>query len=351
MFRVPKCLTTTLPIAAVAGALLLSGCAGNTDSANTEATKGPLEEYLGAIWSQEDMTQEKLDEQHRKAEELTAECMLKEGFEYTPNLASGPQMATSDEGNAVEWGTAEFAKEYGYGIIESPNMGDGEDGGGAEPPADPNADYIKSLSVSQQNAFNEALYGPQPSEEEIAAAQEEGGATEWDWQKRGCYGAAQHEVQSEDAGMAAYEDPEFKDLFDSMSSIYSGFYGAAGDEGASDPEAVKLDREWTDCMSEAGHQNLTSPSMAQSVMYEEFAQTSGQQSEGGDFTEPSDEVKAKFKEREIAVATADSECREKIGYDDKMQKLVFAVEQKFIDENKARLDALIAKHGKDSKSK
>ena len=351
MIRVPKCLTATFPIAAVVSALLLSGCAGNTGSANNEATKGPLEEYLGAIWNQEDMTQEKLDEQHRKAEELTAECMLKEGFEYTPNLATGPKMATSDEGNAVEWGTAEFAKEYGYGIIESPPMGQGQEAGDGEPPADPNANYILSLSESQQSAYNEALYGPQPSEEEIAAAQEEGGDMEWDLKEAGCSGAAQHEVQSEDAGMAAYDDPEFKDLFDSMSSIYSGFYGAAGNEGASDPEAMKLDREWTDCMSEAGHQNLTSPSMAQNAMWEEFAQTSGGQSESGSFTEPSDEVKAKFKEREIAVATTDSECREKIGYDEKMQKLVFAVEQKFIDENKARLDALIAKHGKDSKSK
>ncbi|WP_427870984.1 hypothetical protein [Leucobacter luti] len=350
MIRVPKCLTATLPIAAIVGAILLSGCAGNTDAERDEVPTGPLQEYLGAIWDQEEMTQEKLDEQHRKMEELTAECMLKEGFEYTPNLATGPQVGNSEEGSSVEWGTAEFAKEYGYGIVESPPLGGDQEGGGGEPPADPNTDYILSLSESEQEAFSEALYGSGPSEEEMAAA-EEGEGIEWGLEKAGCSGAAHHAVQSEDASMAAYDDPEFKDLFDSMSSIYSGFYSMTGTEGPSDPEAVKLDREWADCMSEAGHHDLTSPSTTQSAMSEEFYETSGMPSATGEFAEPSDEVKAKFKQREIAVATADSECREKLGYDDKLQKLVFAAEQKFIDENKARLDALIAKYGKDSKAK
>lgn len=328
-----------------AATLVLTGCSdGGKSDGGATTEDGPLSKYLSTLWDGEEYTQEKLDAETKQTEELVAACMQKEGFEYIPNLQSGGTIYSSED-EEVEWGSKEFAEQYGYGIVEWPGMNDTPEDD-SEEYVDPNQDYVEALSESEQTAYYEALHGPGPTDEEMAAMEDGDGGYEYDWTKSGCYGAAQHEVQSESSGgMAAYEDPEFTDLFDAMNEVW----GAAYDEENPSDEVVEINREWADCMADAGHGDFTSPDSVQTVLYEEYDRLQMPDGEDGEWQELSETEKQKFQEREIDLALADRSCKQKIDYDDKSMKIQFALEQKFVDEHKTELDALVAQYGVEKK--
>lgn len=321
---------------AVVAAMLLSGCTGGTSDASPEdEAVGPLQEYLSALYDENEFTQEKLDEQNAKSEALIAECMTKEGFEYQPSTNSGSVMYSSDtDGDEPEWGSLEFAEQYGYGITSWP--GDDEAEEDVEEYVDPNGTYLESLSGSEREAFYETLYGPQDE-----SALDEDGSYEYDWKTAGCQGAAQHELQDAQGGsQAAYEDPQFAELFEAMNAVYEPFYS----EEANAPEVADLDQQWASCMADRGIDEFTSPNTAaQEVSEESNALYSG----GGEdeYSEPDQEQLAAFKKREIEVAVGDATCKKQVDYDQKLQKLTFAAEQEFIDEHRSELDALVAQYG------
>lgn len=321
---------------AVAAAMLLSGCTGGASDASPEdEAVGPLQQYLSALYDENEFTQEKLDEQNAKSEALIAECMTKEGFEYQPSTNSGSVMYSSDtDGDEPEWGSLEFAEQYGYGITSWP--GDDEAEEDVEEYVDPNGTYLESLSESEREAFYETLYGPQDE-----SALDEDGSYEYDWKTAGCQGAAQHELQDAQGGsQAAYEDPQFAELFEAMNAVYEPFYS----EEANAPEVADLDQQWASCMADRGIDEFTSPNTAaQEVSEESNALYSG----GGEdeYSEPDQEQLAAFKKREIEVAVGDATCKKQVDYDQKLQKLTFAAEQEFIDEHRSELDALVAQYG------
>ncbi|MFT4232230.1 MAG: hypothetical protein QM606_05570 [Leucobacter sp.] len=342
---IAKRISTPAAALLAAVALTLTGCSGDgskSGDGKTSVEEGPLTKYLSALWDGEEYTQEQLDADTKKTEDLVAECMSKEGFEYTPNLQNGGTVYSSED-DSIDWGSKEFAEQYGYGIVSWPGMEDQESAG--EEYVDPNQDYIDSLSESEQQAYYEALYGPGPTEEEMAAM-EEGGGEEYDWTTAGCQGAAQHEVQSEsNNGMAAYEDPEFADLFAATNEVWNTLYD---DENPPDG-VVKLNGKWSDCMADAGYPDLTSPNTVSNDLSEEYSQLQMPDGENGEYEEPTDADKKEFQKREIEIATADFECRKKIGYEDEMMKLQNELEQQFVDEHKAELEALVAKYGTEKK--
>lgn len=324
------------PVLTLSAAMLLSGCTGGTGTDATEVEEGPLQQYLSALYDENEFTQEKLDEQNAKSEALIAECMTKEGFEYQPNtgnagVAYGPE-SDSDE---PEWGSVEFAEQYGYGISSWPGADDVPED--MEEYVDPNQDYVSSLSQSEQDAFYETLYGKQDESEF-----DEDGSYEYDWKTAGCQGAAQHEVQDEQGGsQAAYEDPQFAELFEAMNTVYEPFYG---EDTSSSPELAKLNEQWFSCMADAGIDEFASPTEASQKLSEESNElyTGGSEEE---YSEPDADQLDAFTKREIEVAVADATCKKQVDYDQKLQKLTFAAEQEFIDEHRAELDALVAQYG------
>lgn len=345
----PRSLTKRVSAPALAllsaATLVLTGCTGGGESGSATLEDGPLSKYLSALWDGEEYTQEKLDAETKQTEELVAACMQKEGFEYTPNLQNGGTIYSPEEGEEIAWDSLEFAEQYGYGIIDWPGMGEMQEED-PEEYVDPNQDYVEALSESEQQAYYEALHGPGLTEEEMAAMEEGDGGYEWDWTKNGCYGAAQHEIQSDaDNGMAAYEDPEFTDLFDAANEMWNEVYD---EENPSDGVA-DLNREWADCMADAGHDGFTSPNAVQNALYEEYDQLQMPDGEDGEWQELGEADKKKFQEREIELALADRSCKQKVGYEDGVMKIQFDLEQKFVDAHKAELDALVAKHGVEKK--
>lgn len=334
-----------LPATLAAAALLLTACSGG-DSGGKQPDEGPLSKYMNELFEGEEFSQEMFDKQQLETEELIAACMTNEGFEYTPNPSTGGVMMTSEgESDGPEWGSEEFAKQYGYGIIDWPGRDDEEALPEEDEYVDLNADYVASLSESESNAYYEALHGPEPTEEEMLAMEEDE-SYEYDWETAGCYGAAQHEVeQATNSYQAASEDPQYADLFTAMNDVFTVLY----DETNLHDEAAKLNREWVDCMSEAGLGEFTSPDAAQQVLYDEYNTLQTPEGEEGEWVELSKADQKKFQEREVAVAVADTACKQQLSYDDKLTQLQFELEQTFVDEHKAELDAMIAQYGKNAK--
>ncbi|MFV0434866.1 MAG: hypothetical protein ACK5LO_12890 [Leucobacter sp.] len=344
--RTARFSAATISLLAVA-ALALTGCSQAPDTEKDGAKKtpqGPLEKYMSALWNEDDYTQERMDEQQKQMEELVAECMTKEGFEYKPNVQSqSVTISSSDED--IDWNSEEFVKEYGYGTVRWPGMEQTEEVS-EEEYSDPNEDYITSLSESEQQAFYETLYGPQPSEDEIAAMEDEDEPQEYDWTTAGCQGAAEHEVRGDGMmGSAAYEDPEFTDLFSEMEAVWSVLY----DEENPHEGLVALNREWEDCMADSGYSAYTSPTDAQQQVMEEYEKLQMPDGEDGEYKELGKEEQDEFAKHEMEVALADLSCKKKTDYEGKARKIQFDLEQKFVDEHKAELDALVAKHGVDKK--
>lgn len=345
MFRTPTAPRSARLIVSAsiaAAALLLTGCSGG-DSGTKETPEGPLTKYLSALYGDEEYTQERADKENLELEELVAKCMTQEGFEYVPNTQNtGVVYSSGDEDSGPQWGSEDFVKEYGYGIVSWPGQ---EEMNNQDPTQsmDPNEPYVSSLSESEQTAFYEALYGPGPSDEELAAMddEEDGGSYEYNWETAGCNGSAQHEIQIDSGSAdAAYEDPEFAELFESMQEVWSATY----DDEVLNDGVTKLNRAWADCMAEADYSEFPSPTTVQEVLYDEYNALQMPDSDDGEYVEPSKDDLKKFKEREITIALVDFKCKQSNSYDAELLKIQNELEQEFVDEHKAELDALLAKY-------
>jgi hypothetical protein len=321
------------PLSALAAlALILCGCSGSegndTGSSAEAEQESPLTKYFNAAYGMDvspEEQEEKFAEQQRQQEELVAECMQEEGFEYTPATNTGTYISSGDDN---EWkpDDREWVAQYGYGAINSPFS--------EEPPpeeefVDPNADYVASLSESEQTAFYEALHGPMPDEEEMS----EGGEFEYDWTTAGCQGAAQHEV----AGENPSQSEEFKPLFDAIDELYA--------DTASWPGMAALDAEWAACMDDAGQGGHANPVEAQNSIHEEMNkvwENVGMSEEPSASGEPDQAAMDALAEKEVDLALADLDCREETDYRDRHAEITREVEQQFIDDHKAELDAMVA---------
>src|SRR5690606_2364200 len=141
------------------------------------------------------------------------------GFEYTPvdwSAMNGGSFS-SDELD-VQWGTLEFAEQYGYGATTDPWGNQGEEvvdpGAEQEQFVDPNQEYVDSMSETEASAYYAALYGEQPEFDENADPEAEI-ETEYSWEDAGCQGKASHEVYEVGTGM---DDERFTALQDEMST-------------------------------------------------------------------------------------------------------------------------------------
>lgn len=342
----------SVPAVLVIAALALTGCSG--DSAKKKEEEGPLTKYMTAMWGDEQYDQEYFDKQQVQIEEKVADCMAKEAFEYIPDTQNGGTViyGGDEDSDIPDWDSLEFAKTYGYGLANSPYSEAADEGDNKEY-VDPNQKYIDSLSESERTAYEETLWGKPATEDELAAEGEEGEAmAEYDWKSAGCYGAAQHEVQGE--AMEASDDPEFKELFDKMQNVWTEVYGD-GENPSPNEDVAKINREWSECIVKAGY-DFATPDEASTSLMEEWneVQNAAYSEDTGSDKEPagpSKEETKKFEEKEIKTAVADYECRDKTGYTKKQQKIVNDVEQKFVDEHKAELDAMLAKYGSKKKDK
>jgi hypothetical protein len=247
---------------AMAGVLILAGCGDKTTSPD-ERADAPLEagpdaettptavaadsgaptadeiaELLFGFGDIEnaEAAQAQYEQEERERQELIAECMAAQGFEYTPVDYS--QFAVFGPEGDLDPTSREYAETYGFGFSTF------EDQAIAEPAADfvdPNQEYVEGLSESASDAYYAALYGQPPeidesmTEDEINAMLEENPDL---FQPQGCEGEA---FQSTSDGLesvyTALSD-QFEDLFQRVEA---------------DPRVVAWEADWASCMADAGY--------------------------------------------------------------------------------------------------
>lgn len=314
---------TTAPLALAAAVLLTAGltaCSGPASGGAPDPVDSPLNKYMSAVWGgdlSEKEQQARFEKENKQREELIAECMAEEGFEYIPAVQNGGMVFSGDEWKPED---REWVAQYGYGMVNFP--GRDEPVPADEEWVDPNQDYVMSLSESEQQAYYETLSGPPIPEDQL----NEDGSYEWNWETAGCHGYAQHEMEEQNPAMSDEFEPLMKDIEE--------FWTETQESDAFD----EINAEWSSCMADAGHSGYDTQADAQMQFNDELNEYYENQTE---WVEDDPEL-AELGEREVEIALADLECREKTGYRAAHAEIQFALEEEFIADHKAELDALKA---------
>lgn len=320
-----------LPVASIVGMAVL-GCS----SLPSQSGDAGEEFDSGLLWSEltfltEGPNQEELENQAMEEEELVAQCMKKEGFEYIP---VNRNVKVYDAETIESWGqgTLEFAQQYGYGIVDSPWLEDALVSAEETDYSDPNAGYTSSLSTEEQQTYWLTLQGKGDSPEDIEAS--ENGEYVFDWTKFGCNGWAQNEA-NKDSSYAFYEDPEFGELLDAIRGVW--------DTVQLDSEMEMLEAEWSGCMLDVGYQGLATRDDASSAMWDKYDALSG--CSDNMCMEPAADKKDEFQEQEIKQAIADYNCAEQVDYDARLDVIDDRIQTEIINWYRPQIDAAILKYG------
>ncbi len=334
-------MSTTARVTAAAGAALvlaLTGCGGD-GPADPADQMGPIDKLFEGMYGEWDPEQSNQD--MIRMEEIIAECMAEQGFDYTPvdyNQGGGPVVIDGDDGIEEEWGTLEFAKKWGYGATTNPWGEPSEEpiDDPGEVWIDPNQEYVESMSESEQQAYSTALYGEQWNME--WTEEMESGEYVWDWTTAGCSGRAQHEVYGDGFGAT---DNEFADLEAEMQLMWEAM--------SSDPRLTEVASEWAGCMAEAGYPGLNEIYDAENLIYEQvnaiwenaYADMPPDASdEDWRAVEASVQSElATITPEEIKTATDDYTCRDRVRYNQTQVEVNIDHQQRFYDLHK---DELIA---------
>lgn len=252
--RLPKSRARRVATIAAGLTLLIGACSSDDGSGSTDAgaPASPLAEFLGQgdFINDPEAAQARAIEDERARQEIIAECMGEQGFEYTP-VDQSQFMAVSAE--AEEWGSEEWVAKWGFGITTQYFSQDqvGPDLIGfdesrfeteAEEFVDPNQDYVESLSESERDAYFEALHGQDPLEgmmdESLSEEEMEAQMEDFRWEPQGCEGEAYAENNN---SMSFYMD--FQDEMQEMQERIE-----------SDPRVVERRRQISDCVADKGHE-------------------------------------------------------------------------------------------------
>lgn len=320
---------------AVCGLLLVSavGCTaapseGSSDGADASPDKSPLSEYLDASYSATlSPEQQEVDAEAvwNEYERIVAECMVAEGFEYTPTAYISEDSfkpAPSEEWRPDD---REWVAQWGYGITDIPARHSAPDTDANDAGADPNIEYLGTLSEAEQAAYEAAMYG-----EAIDPAVSDESAV-YDPEKAGCTGRAQEELTGDAPDLSEF-DPLMEQVYALMDSV------------AESPEMQELDAAWASCMSDAGESGFTRQGDAsQSIVDAMPVPEEPENNADGPASEPTnpmdDPEVAALHEREIELALVDFECRTKTDYVQSALEIQFTLEEQFIEDHKAELEA------------
>ncbi len=244
------------------------------DSDDSDGSDEPetLDDYLGTAFFSLDPEEQAANyaRQEQQVQELIAECMAQEGFEYIP--ATRP----FDDVGFGSPGDTEFAAEFGFGITTFYGQ---ESAFFEDDWVDPNAAIVQGLSVSERNAYYDTLYGSSISsggfgsdtDSAIAVSGDGSGSEEViaDVEFAGCSGEAYEEVYNFEGLEEVYEQLDLDSLFERVEA---------------DPRIAETYMEWSECMNERGYDYEDPDSMYEAAytdIHERFQEIVG--SSGGFF--------------------------------------------------------------------
>ncbi|AYY11416.1 hypothetical protein EF847_00445 [Actinobacteria bacterium YIM 96077] len=331
-------------------ALVLTACSDDSDdtaASSSSDEQSPLEEYMGGMYSSgfgnravssvgsEDREMSEEERQNfQRFEELVAECMQEEGFEYVPRSADDLESANSEFEEAFALEPEEFAEEYGYGFTTLM-------AGNEEEPADPNEEIREDMSETEREAYDRALWGDMTGTEE--AVSEEGAEQTAPPEPpapedRGCQGQASAEVYEQSEG----ESVDMRDFDGLMSDV-----SALQERIRSDPRLEDAVSEWQHCMADGGYPDFEHPDDAEQSVLQRMNElyTASQEGEDGGssgmMTNPFDELDqeelAEIQEYEVDVATVDYACQQE-HYLETYREVAFEMEEEFVEQHKEELE-------------
>lgn len=301
-------------IAAVGAGLLLAvaGCSQeNPPPSDPVPTQGPAEAFFEAALG---FSAEEAAQQSVLMEESIARCMLEQGFEYVP-FTSGY--------HDVDWsqvdpppGTREFAERFGYGYAAPP-----EGTVVTLPDANPNDAILEEMSPAEFEVYERALWGFTGDE-----------AADGGVEMGGCMGAARDEVFGD------VDDPVRVALVEEIARIDA-------EVAPMDPAVLEAVAVWGRCMDEADHPGYDAPPDAEADAWDRwvaFNDAIGTDPELGVADSDGRLVgEEALVAAEIALATADWDCRAAAGYDAVWQRARHRLQQDYVDANRAELDAWV----------
>ena len=326
----------------ITAALLLTGCATTPAGGTTGATAltdrdSPLVKYLSFLFTpgnSPDSTpaeqQAYRNEREQRRQELVAQCMTEQGFEYVPFVEGGITVPDGDGGeNRWRPEDRDWVERYGYGVVHNPYQDDPQPE--PSPQVDPNQAYVESLTEAEQQAYYDALNG---KPREVPEGDPGDDVPEWKWEEAGCFGLAYHEIEGTDP----WQQPENQPIMAALQKLY--------EEVQSGPGFAELDAEWSACLAEAGHDGFARQPDAQNSIYrltdqywEDISARDDGSDQDPDLGTMRDPAYAALAEREIPLALADLDCREKTDYRQQQLRIRFDAEEQFIADHREELDA------------
>lgn len=334
LHTLPRAVAATLLV----GSLALAGCAPEPEKKPADDEPMPLEQYQQVMWGSSEWHEAQAKENYLKREEVVAKCMVAAGFEYIPRseelsagaIPAGEAEDVPQDPDGLKWGTVEYAQRYGYEMVVWPGMLTGPS---AEPDpgsqvVDPNDEYLASLTESERAAYDEAMWG----DFQFAGTQidEDGNEVEaeTDPEKMGCQGKAELAFGVE----LAWEDPEFAELSEQLEQFEVTL--------ENNEDLAILERDWSDCMTSKGF-----PFATRDDAYNHMSDVSQAELYPNDSEEePTQEMKDAFHVTEVKQAVADFSCINEVDYFARTRIINVAAEQKFIDDHKPQLDAMMARY-------
>lgn len=368
--------------AGVAGLILLAGCGasdeetsdGTGQSATTSTSYiSPLSEFLDPGSNSGDDGMTAAADREKKIQELVATCMADQGFEYEPFVY--PMDTTKSPMDDLDYSSRAFAEKYGYGIstMDHASISTAE-----STVVDPNQAIVEAMSESELQAYYAALYGsgmmaeafpseesasevpaapssaPQTPDAAAAVSSSSSGTSAPEapvsipeqsmvepsmvtMADQGCTGQAQAEVY----GDPDAQQTQFQGLFDAMNQMYTDI--------EKDPRTKSAIDAWIGCMADAGHAGYTEIYGATNEANEKWGEINGWDSEASGAVAsssastavpagpPADEVAA-FTAYEIALATADFDCKQSSDYAKVADEVRIAAEEKFLTDHRAELE-------------
>ena len=244
---------------ALAMAVLVVACGPNTaeDAEGEELNLGRL-----GYWSRFDDVDPRAME--IEAQEMIAECMKAEGWEYTPYV--NPVVLGGFE--LSEYDEEEYRRVHGFGIAtEVLRFKELLESRSDDGTADPNFETSQGMSDNERAAYEAALYGEQvtePTEEELEVMTDEELA-ELAERRMGADGGC-----FDEAWRQVVPDEAFVEEF-------GGALDDAYERAAADPRIVEAEADWSVCMAKRGHAFTSQAAM--------FKYLYGDNGESGDFRE------------------------------------------------------------------
>lgn len=262
-----------------------------------------IDRLLGQTLSPEEVQLE------RDLEELIAECMREQGFEYTPHVNTPPDSVTD-----LDLPDREYTAKHGYGMaiwmFGDPNE-----------PEDPNQEFRSALSEKAQDEYDVALDGDESGD------------------KPGCYRQASSALASESDSTAS-PVPRFSALEQDIRDLG---YRIAGDPRLDEPRQA-----WRDCMADAGYPGLIElwdgSRVLDEYMIEEFDgyaewldENIADGKEVDEYFELSPSQYRILLEFEIALATTDLDCVEK-HFIEAFEQVRHELETEFVEQHRSELE-------------